>query len=133
MTSQETQVRVLSASREIAAGAGTIFELIADPALQPSWDGNDNLAVADAGQRVHGVDEVFRDPQVLAQKMVLEVEQPGHGLVRMLGFPMKFAETPCEVRRPAPELGEHSEEVLAELGYDALECARHMNSDPKTC
>jgi uncharacterized protein YndB with AHSA1/START domain len=59
MTSQETEVRVVSASREIAAGAGTIFELIADPALQPSWDGNDNLAVAAAGQRVRGVGEVF--------------------------------------------------------------------------
>src|ERR1700722_15455848 len=59
MTSQGTEVRVLSASREIAAGAGTIFELIADPALQPSWDGNDNLAAAPAGQRVGGVGEVF--------------------------------------------------------------------------
>ena len=59
MTSQGTEVRVLSASREIAAGAGTIFELIADPALQPSWDGNDNLAVAAPGQRVRGVGEVF--------------------------------------------------------------------------
>jgi uncharacterized protein YndB with AHSA1/START domain len=59
MTSQGTEVRVLSASREIAAGAGTIFELIADPARQPSWDGNDNLAVAAAGQRVRGVGEVF--------------------------------------------------------------------------
>jgi len=59
MTTQGTEVRVLSASREIAAGAGTIFELIADPALQPSWDGNDNLAVAAPGQRVRGVGEVF--------------------------------------------------------------------------
>jgi uncharacterized protein YndB with AHSA1/START domain len=59
MTSQGTEVRVLSASREIAAGAGTIFELIADPAVQPSWDGNDNLAVAAPGQRVRGVGEVF--------------------------------------------------------------------------
>jgi len=59
MTSQGTEMRVLSASREIAAGAGTIFELIADPALQPSWDGNDNLAVAAPGQRVRGVGEVF--------------------------------------------------------------------------
>jgi CoA:oxalate CoA-transferase len=48
---------------------------------------------------------------------VLEVEQPGHGLVRMLGFPMKFTSTPCTVRRPAPALGEHSDEVLAELGF----------------
>ena len=52
-------MRVLSASREIAAGAGTIFELIADPARQPSWDGNDNLAMAAAGQRVRGVGDVF--------------------------------------------------------------------------
>jgi uncharacterized protein YndB with AHSA1/START domain len=59
MTTQETQARVLSASREIAAGAGTIFELIADPARQPSWDGNDNLATAAAGQRVRGVGDVF--------------------------------------------------------------------------
>jgi uncharacterized protein YndB with AHSA1/START domain len=59
MTSQETEVRVLRASREIAAGAGTIFELIADPARQPSWDGNDNLGVAAAGQRVRGAGEVF--------------------------------------------------------------------------
>ena len=59
MTSQGTEVRVLSASREIAAGAATIFELIADPALQPSWDGNDNLAAAAAGQRVRGVGDVF--------------------------------------------------------------------------
>lgn len=51
--------RVTSASREIAAGASEIFELIADPARQPSWDGNDNLAAADEGQRVHAVGDVF--------------------------------------------------------------------------
>ena len=50
---------MVSASREIAAGPGRIFELIADPARQPSWDGNDNLAVAAAGQRVRGVGDVF--------------------------------------------------------------------------
>lgn len=82
---------------------------------------------------VNGVDEVFRDPQVLAQKMVLDVEHPGHGLVRMLGFPMKFAGTPCEVRRPAPGLGEHTDDVLAELGYGTLERVRHASSGPKAC
>jgi len=51
--------RVVSASREIAAPASTIFELIADPAEQPRWDGNDNLKKADAGQRVHAVGDVF--------------------------------------------------------------------------
>ena len=64
---------------------------------------------------VYGVDEVFRDPQVSAQQMVQEVEQPAYGLVRMLGFPMKLAATPCRVRRPAPGLGEHTQEVLREL------------------
>jgi uncharacterized protein YndB with AHSA1/START domain len=51
--------RVLSASREIAAGADQIFELIADPSQQPRWDGNDNLANAEAGQRVRGLGDVF--------------------------------------------------------------------------
>jgi uncharacterized protein YndB with AHSA1/START domain len=51
--------RVVTASREIAAEPEPIFGLIADPAQQPRWDGNDNLAVAPAGQRVHGVGDIF--------------------------------------------------------------------------
>ena len=51
--------RVVSASREIAASADRIFELIADPAQQPLWDGNDNLAKAEPGQRIRGVGDVF--------------------------------------------------------------------------
>ncbi|MEP6853332.1 MAG: polyketide cyclase, partial [bacterium] len=52
MTGHDDDPRVVCASREIAASAGRIFELIADPAQQPRWDGNDNLAEAPAGQRV---------------------------------------------------------------------------------
>ncbi|MDX6199238.1 MAG: hypothetical protein QOJ79_2389 [Actinomycetota bacterium] len=51
--------RVVSASREIEAEAGRIFELIADPSQQPRWDGNDNLAEARPGQRVNAVGDVF--------------------------------------------------------------------------
>lgn len=51
--------RVASASREIAASTGRIFELIADPALQPRWDGNNNLAKAAVGQRIRNVGQVF--------------------------------------------------------------------------
>ncbi|WP_229481979.1 SRPBCC family protein [Mycolicibacterium mageritense] len=51
--------RVVTASREISAPAAVIFELIADPAQQPRWDGNDNLAEAPGGQRVRGVGDVF--------------------------------------------------------------------------
>jgi uncharacterized protein YndB with AHSA1/START domain len=55
----DNEIRVVSASRDIAAPAGRIFELIADPAQQPRWDGNDNLADAPAGQRVRAVGDVF--------------------------------------------------------------------------
>jgi len=52
--------RVVSATREIAASAERIFELIADPSQQPLWDGNDNLVKAEPGQRIRSVGEVFR-------------------------------------------------------------------------
>lgn len=51
--------RVVVADRIIAAPHAVIFELIADPAKQPLWDGNDNLAEAAPGQRVHRVGDVF--------------------------------------------------------------------------
>ncbi len=50
---------MVTASGEVAADAETIFELIADPANQPRWDGNDNLATADVGQRIRTVGQVF--------------------------------------------------------------------------
>ena len=51
--------QIVSSSRDIAANAAAIFELIADPAQQPRWDGNDNLARAAAGQRVRAVGDAF--------------------------------------------------------------------------
>lgn len=57
MTSHDD--RVVTVSREISAPAARIFELIADPAQQPRWDGNDNLAQAAPGQRVRAVGDVF--------------------------------------------------------------------------
>jgi len=59
MTGHHDDSRVTRASREIAAGTERIYELIADPALQPRWDGNGNLAEAPAGQRIRSVGEVF--------------------------------------------------------------------------
>jgi len=59
MTTEQEAPRVVSASREIAAAPGRIFELIADPAQQPRWDGNDNLAEAPDGQRVRQRGDVF--------------------------------------------------------------------------
>jgi uncharacterized protein YndB with AHSA1/START domain len=59
METEQEPSRVVVASREIAAAPGEVFELIADPARQPGWDGNDNLAHAPAGQRVRRVGDVF--------------------------------------------------------------------------
>ena len=55
----EPEERIVSATRVIAASAERIFELIAEPSRQPSWDGNNNLASSAPGQRVHQVGDVF--------------------------------------------------------------------------
>ena len=51
---------IVTATRASSASAEKIFDLIADPAIQPTWDGNNNLASAAAGQRVHQVGDVFK-------------------------------------------------------------------------
>jgi len=63
-------------------------------------------------------DEVFHDPHVLAREMVVEVDHPAAGRHRTLGTPVKLKGTPGAIRRPAPLLGEHTEEVLAELAAE---------------
>ena len=63
--------------------------------------------------RVMELDEVVRDPQVLAQEMIIESVRAGRAPIKMTGFPVKLSDTPCELRRPAPDLGEHNEEILA--------------------
>jgi len=60
--------------------------------------------------------QVFDDPQVIARELVVDVDHPTLGAIRALGSPIKLSETPPAVRRRAPLLGEHTEEVLAEAG-----------------
>jgi CoA:oxalate CoA-transferase len=74
--------------------------------------------------RVMGLAEIFADPQVIEQEMVLSQEHPGHGEIKMLGFPVKFADAPCRLRCPAPELGADTDAVLRQLGYTPDEIAR---------
>jgi crotonobetainyl-CoA:carnitine CoA-transferase CaiB-like acyl-CoA transferase len=64
---------------------------------------------------VQSYTEVFADPQVIAREMVPELLHPIAGKTRTLGIPVKLSDTPGALRRPAPRLGEHTEDVLDEL------------------
>jgi len=70
---------------------------------------------------VNRIGEMLADPQVAAREMVVEVEHPRAGRMKTLGTPIKFSDTPGAVRRAAPTLGQHTREVLGELGYSARE------------
>lgn len=60
--------------------------------------------------------EVFADAQVRHQEMIFEVSHPGGRVVKFLGFPVKLSRTPCRVERHAPDLGEHTDEILSGMG-----------------
>jgi crotonobetainyl-CoA:carnitine CoA-transferase CaiB-like acyl-CoA transferase len=61
------------------------------------------------------MDEVFYDPQVQHRKMLVEIEHPKIGKIKQIGIPMKFSETPGEIRKPPPLLGQHTKEILKNL------------------
>ena len=67
--------------------------------------------------KVYSLDEVFTDPQVLHRKMVVEVEHPTEGKVKQVGIAIRLSDTPAKIRSQPPTLGEHTEELLLELGY----------------
>ena len=70
------------------------------------------------------LDEALGSELVRAREMVVELDQPRIGTVRQLGSPQRLSRTPADPRRPAPALGEHTEEVLADAGLSSGEVAK---------
>jgi crotonobetainyl-CoA:carnitine CoA-transferase CaiB-like acyl-CoA transferase len=67
--------------------------------------------------RMLTLDEVPSDPQVLAREMIVEVEGPGGRKIKQVGVSLKFSDTPGSIRSLAPQLGQHTDEILGALGY----------------
>ncbi|HEX9407695.1 MAG TPA: CoA transferase [Thermoanaerobaculia bacterium] len=67
---------------------------------------------------VRDVAEVIQDPQLAARAMIAELHHPTVGPIKVMGSPLKLSETPPSIRTPPPTLGQHSEAILMELGYD---------------
>jgi formyl-CoA transferase len=65
---------------------------------------------------INNFGEAMQDPQYLARDMIVEVEHPIIGKMKVIGIPTKFSETPGQIRTAAPTFGQHTDEVLASLG-----------------
>jgi crotonobetainyl-CoA:carnitine CoA-transferase CaiB-like acyl-CoA transferase len=86
------------------------------------WSDLLNAAGVPAGP-VNTVPAALEQPQVAAREMVVEVEHPVAGTLKMLGSPLKLSGQHVSFRHPPPTLGQHTDQVLAEAGYTAAEIA----------
>ena len=79
---------------------------------------------------INTIDKVIEDPQVLAREMIVEIDHPVAGKLKVPGIPIKFSRTPGKIRRTAPLLGEHTDEILKELlDMDSEEIQRLKNEN----
>ena len=101
-----------------------LIEIALARKTQNEWVDTLNEAGIPCGP-IYTIDQVFKDPQVLHQKMFLEVEHPKAGRIPMTGLPVQLSESQPQVILPPPLLGEHTEEVLQKFGFSREE-VRHL-------
>ena len=73
--------------------------------------------------RIRTIDQVLSDPHVDAREMVLEIEHPKAGMIKLTGVPVKLSLTPGEVTAAPPTLGQHTDQILEEIGYSNVDIA----------
>ncbi len=117
---EDPRFRTVDGLKEHAAAASDILRrafaaLTLEEALR-RLEAEDVLAAP-----VNSYPEVFADPQVLHNDMILQAEHPTIGPFRLVGQPIKLSATPATLRLPPPTVGAHNEQILAGLGYSAAE------------
>ena len=70
---------------------------------------------------INDLEQVYKDPHVLARGMLQEIEHPTAGIIKQIGIPVKLSETPGQLRMPAPTLGQHTDQILENFGYTATQ------------
>ena len=82
---------------------------------------------------IYNMEQVYRDPQVQARQMVIDLDDPELGILHNIGIPVKLSATPGRIHRRAPALGEHSEEVLLAAGLSEVEVAELFEAGVVVC
>ena len=77
--------------------------------------------------KVNDYADVAKDPQVIHNNIIQEIEHPKAGKIKVIAAPISFSGTPVSIRRVPPTLGQHNEEILAELGYSQEDISQMEN------
>jgi crotonobetainyl-CoA:carnitine CoA-transferase CaiB-like acyl-CoA transferase len=121
--------RFISSAQRVMHRAEMQEELTAVFRTQPTAHWLERLRAADIlCAKVADYGDLLNHPQLAENGMLAEIEHPRHGVLRVPGFPVNSAEAAKVAYRPAPDKGEHSRELLAEMGFSELEVAQMLES-----